>query len=66
MTSPARLTLWLAAVLLPLTGQAQSSTALDARVQAPGISAPQRGSLVGQYASTAFGPADVSLSLIHI
>ncbi|ATB30281.1 RHS repeat-associated core domain-containing protein [Melittangium boletus] len=40
----------------PVTAQ----TVNDYQVQAPELSAPQRGSLVGQYASTAFGPADVS------
>ncbi|WNG30976.1 hypothetical protein F0U62_48390 [Cystobacter fuscus] len=37
-----------------------AQTVNDYQVQAPELSAPQRGSLVGQYASTAFGPADVS------
>ncbi len=32
----------------------------DMLMQAPQLSAPQRGSLVGQLANTAFGPADVS------
>ncbi|XXF78297.1 RHS repeat-associated core domain-containing protein [Myxococcaceae bacterium GXIMD 01537] len=45
-------------MLLPLLAGAQ--TPLDARVQAPTLTAPQRGSLVGQYARTAFGPMDVS------
>ncbi|WP_375772823.1 FG-GAP-like repeat-containing protein [Archangium gephyra] len=49
-----------AALLQPLSSQAQTATSLDARVQAPELSAPQRGSLAGQLASTAFGPADVS------
>ncbi|SEK79639.1 RHS repeat-associated core domain-containing protein [Stigmatella aurantiaca] len=47
-----------ASVLLgPLLGHAQPFA--DAQVQAPTLAAPQRGSLVGQYAQTAFGPADV-------
>ncbi|MFP2925664.1 polymorphic toxin-type HINT domain-containing protein [Pyxidicoccus sp. 3LG] len=32
----------------------------DVLVQPPELAAPQRGSLVGQYARTAFGPSDVS------
>ncbi|MCY1047263.1 N-acetylmuramoyl-L-alanine amidase [Corallococcus sp. bb12-1] len=39
---------------------AQSEPFSDARVQPPQLSAPQRGSLVGQYAQTAFGPSEVS------
>ncbi|WP_158623741.1 N-acetylmuramoyl-L-alanine amidase [Corallococcus llansteffanensis] len=39
---------------------AQSAPFADARVQTPELAAPKRGSLVGQYAHTAFGPADVS------
>ncbi|MBM7112113.1 RHS repeat-associated core domain-containing protein [Archangium primigenium] len=45
-------------LLLALPASAQ--TVNDYQVQAPELTAPQRGSLVGQYASTAFGPADVS------
>jgi len=33
---------------------------LDQRVQAPSLAPPERGSLAGQLASVAFGPADVS------
>ncbi|RKG75512.1 hypothetical protein D7W79_20185 [Corallococcus exercitus] len=39
---------------------AQGMPFADSRVQAPELAAPQRGSLVGQYAHTTFGPADVS------
>lgn len=39
---------------------AQTSTSSDAKVQAPQIKAPERASLVGQLASVAFGPADVT------
>ncbi|MFE8604556.1 RHS repeat-associated core domain-containing protein [Archangium violaceum] len=52
-----RLVLWLG---LLLAFPAAAQTVNDYMVQAPELSAPQRGSLVGQYASTAFGPADVS------
>ncbi|WP_163998937.1 RHS repeat-associated core domain-containing protein [Pyxidicoccus caerfyrddinensis] len=41
-------------------GYAQSDPFTDSQVQAPELAAPKRGSLVGQYAQTAFGPADVS------
>jgi RHS repeat-associated protein len=46
--------------LLASSALAQTATSLDARVQAPELGAPQRGSLAGQLASVAFGPADVS------
>ncbi len=46
--------------LAALPAAAQTATSLDARVQAPTLAAPERGSLAGQLASTAFGPADVS------
>jgi RHS repeat-associated protein len=49
-----------AAVLVSAPAGAQSLPFDDSRVQAPELSAPQRGSLVGQYAHTAFGPADVA------
>ncbi|GEL69681.1 RHS repeat-associated core domain-containing protein [Myxococcus virescens] len=39
---------------------AQTSSSLDAKVQAPELSEPRRGSLAGQLASITFGPADVS------
>ncbi|GHG73885.1 FG-GAP-like repeat-containing protein [Comamonas sp. JC664] len=48
------------ALLQASPSQAQTSTSLDAKVQAPELSAPQRGSLAGQLASVTFGPADVS------
>jgi RHS repeat-associated protein len=61
---PRRLVSWclplLTLLLLPAVAAAQTATSLDARVQAPQLSAPERGSLAGQYARTAFGPADVS------
>ena len=44
----------------PSAAHAQTATALDARVQPAELAAPQRGSLVGQLSSVAFGPADVS------
>jgi RHS repeat-associated protein len=46
--------------LAPSAAVAQTATALDARVQPPELAAPQRGSLIGQLSSVAFGPADVS------
>ncbi|WP_426750917.1 RHS repeat-associated core domain-containing protein [Myxococcus sp. Y35] len=39
---------------------AQTSSSLDAKVQAPELGEPQRGALAGQLASVTFGPADVS------
>ena len=39
---------------------AQTSTSLDAKVQAPDLTAPQRGSVVGQLSKTVFGPGDVT------
>ncbi|WP_434384220.1 RHS repeat-associated core domain-containing protein [Melittangium boletus] len=56
-------TLALAAALslLPTSGVlAQTSTSLDARVQAPQLLAPQRGSLTGQLSGVVFGPGDVN------
>jgi RHS repeat-associated protein len=38
---------------------AQTSTALDAKVQTPQLAAPERGSLVGQLSGLVYGPADV-------
>ncbi|MDC0714753.1 FG-GAP-like repeat-containing protein [Stigmatella sp. ncwal1] len=43
-----------------ISAGAQPQPFLDAKVQPPQLAAPQRGSLVGQYAQTAFGPSDVS------
>ncbi|MFP2957770.1 FG-GAP-like repeat-containing protein [Myxococcus sp. 1LA] len=61
MNHPRLLTASLFCALLHTTGAlAQTSTSLDAKVQAPELSAPQRGSLAGQLASVTFGPADVS------
>ncbi|MFP2925371.1 RHS repeat-associated core domain-containing protein [Pyxidicoccus sp. 3LG] len=58
---PRRSAWWLTcAWLLASSALAQTSTSLDAKVQAPELGAPQRGSLAGQLASVAFGPADVS------
>ncbi|WP_205525547.1 RHS repeat-associated core domain-containing protein [Pyxidicoccus trucidator] len=39
---------------------AQTGTSLDARVQAPVLGSPERGSLAGQFAATVFGVGDVS------
>lgn len=53
---------WLAgtcAILLSSSAAAQPSF-YDAKVQAPQLSAPKPGSIAGEYAQTAFGPADVS------
>jgi RHS repeat-associated protein len=50
----------LAFLLAPAAASAQSSTAVDAKVQAPELKAPERASLAGQLASVAFGPADVA------
>ncbi|WP_437779221.1 RHS repeat-associated core domain-containing protein [Sorangium sp. So ce1097] len=47
------------AVVLASTAAAQPSF-YDAKVQPPQLSAPARGSLAGEYAQVAFGPADVS------
>jgi len=47
-------------VLTPVAAFAQTATSLDAKVQAPEIATPQRGSLAGQLANTTFGPADVA------
>ncbi|WP_375742861.1 FG-GAP-like repeat-containing protein [Corallococcus interemptor] len=47
-------------LLFSFEGRAQTSASLDARVQAPQLSAPQRGSLTGQLSAVAFGPGDVS------
>jgi RHS repeat-associated protein len=47
-------------MLVAAPARAQSEPFSDARVQAPQLAAPQRGSLVGQYAQTAFGPSDVA------
>ncbi|GMU02759.1 hypothetical protein KH5H1_68790 [Corallococcus caeni] len=41
-------------------GQVLAQPFNDALVQAPQLEAPKRGSLVGQYAATELGPADVS------
>ncbi|TSC23068.1 polymorphic toxin-type HINT domain-containing protein [Corallococcus sp. Z5C101001] len=41
-------------------GQVLAQPFNDALVQAPQLDAPRRGSLVGQYAATELGPADVS------
>jgi RHS repeat-associated protein len=49
-----------------LAASAQTATSLDAKVQAPKLSAPEKGSLVGQFASTVFGPADVSRGGFHL
>lgn len=49
-----------AAVLASVPAAAQTQPFADARVQPPKLGAPQRGSLVGQYAQTAFGPSDVT------
>ncbi len=46
--------------LAALGASAQTATSLDAKVQAPKLGVPERGSLVGQFANTAFGPGDVS------
>ncbi|WP_437576749.1 RHS repeat-associated core domain-containing protein [Sorangium sp. So ce887] len=52
--------LWSAcAVLLASTAAAQPSF-YDAKVQPPQLSAPARGSIAGEYAHVALGPADVS------
>ena len=48
------------ALLMGHDASAQTSTSLDAKVQAPELAPPQRGSLAGQLASTTFGPADVA------
>ncbi|NMO18195.1 hypothetical protein HPC49_11215 [Pyxidicoccus fallax] len=45
---------------LLVAGVAAAQPFNDVLVQSPELSAPQRGSLVGQYARTAFGPSDVS------
>ncbi|XXX76291.1 RHS repeat-associated core domain-containing protein [Sorangium sp. So ce134] len=47
------------AVLLASTAAAQPSF-YDAKVQPPQLSAPTRGSIAGEYAHVALGPADVS------
>ncbi|WP_152622431.1 polymorphic toxin-type HINT domain-containing protein [Archangium violaceum] len=61
MKQPSVLAGVLACVCLALATPALASGPLeDMLVQPPQLSAPQRGSLVGQLASTAFGPADVS------
>jgi RHS repeat-associated protein len=49
----------LVALALPAAAPAQA-VFKDSLVQAPQLSPPQRGSLAGQYARVAFGPADVS------
>ncbi len=51
---------WMAFLLAMGASAPAWSQATDQLVQAPELSAPERGSLVGQYARTAFGPADVS------
>ncbi|WP_394850766.1 FG-GAP-like repeat-containing protein [Pendulispora brunnea] len=48
------------------TSSAQTTPFTDARVQAPELRAPTRGSLAGQYASLAFGPGDVSRGLFSL
>jgi RHS repeat-associated protein len=45
--------------LWAVSALAQTATALDAKVQAPELSGPQRGSLVGPLSNVAFGPSDV-------
>ncbi|MCP3143031.1 RHS repeat-associated core domain-containing protein [Pyxidicoccus xibeiensis] len=44
----------------------QSGTSLDARVQAPVLGAPERGSLAGQFAATSFGVGDVSRGVFRL
>lgn len=52
---------WLAALLcIPSIAAAQTATSVDAKVQAPEIKPSERGSVAGQLANVAFGPADVS------
>lgn len=46
--------------LVPAAAWGQTATALDAKVQAPELAAPQRGSVAGQLASVTFGPASVA------
>jgi len=64
--SPAAALRLLLSVLLPVLAWAQTGTSLDAKVQVPQLGAPQRGSLVGQLAATAFGPGDVSRGAFHL
>jgi RHS repeat-associated protein len=47
-------------VLCPAVASGQTASALDAKVQAPELAAPQRGSVTGQLASVTFGPATLS------
>jgi RHS repeat-associated protein len=45
---------------VPLWASGQTSSATDAKVQAPELKAPERGSVAGQLSKTVFGPADVA------
>jgi RHS repeat-associated protein len=58
--SSRRLALGFVAVLLSSAAYAQTSSGLDAKVQAPELKPPERASLVGQLATAVFGPADVT------
>lgn len=49
----------LATLLVSAASHAQSATYADYMVQAPELSAPERGSVAGQYASLAFAPGDL-------
>ncbi|WP_224248001.1 RHS repeat-associated core domain-containing protein [Hyalangium gracile] len=57
---PLRRLLCSAVTLLSLGASAQTLPFSDSKIQPPQLGAPQRGSLVGTYAQTAFGPADVA------
>ncbi|WP_224366958.1 RHS repeat-associated core domain-containing protein [Hyalangium versicolor] len=48
------------ALLLSPLALAQPAGFTDAKIQPPQLTAPQRGSLIGTYAQTAFGAADVA------
>ncbi|SEL59920.1 RHS repeat-associated core domain-containing protein [Stigmatella aurantiaca] len=57
---PLRRLLSSAVTFLCFSASAQTLPFSDSKIQPPQLGAPQRGSLVGTYAQTAFGPADVA------
>ena len=62
----AGLCLGMLGLVVASTAAGQTATATDAKVQAPTLSAPERGSIVGQLAKTVFGSGDLARGLYSL
>jgi RHS repeat-associated protein len=60
MTRRSWFVLFVGLLAAPPATSAQTATSTDAKIQAPSVAAPERGSLAGQLGRVYFGPGDVS------